>query len=141
MSKKKNRFDCLKEEEKEGKNMFKDESNKKSKEGGRFHFEEDDRRNSFGDDRNNFGDDRNNFGNDRRNNFRQMKVNRVDTFDEDRGGTYGRSRGTNKYRGQNFNSRDAYNSFNKRKKFEDPIKKEEPKKEFKMADTDFPTLG
>ena len=70
-----------------------------------------------------------------------MKVNRVDTFDEDRGGTYGRSRGTNKYRGQNFNSRDAYNSFNKRKKFEDPIKKEEPKKEFKMADTDFPTLG
>ena len=68
-------------------------------------------------------------------------MNTKDTFDQDRGGTYGRARGTNKYIGQNFNSRDAYNSFNKKKKTDNFIKKVEVKKKFIMIDTDFPTLG
>ena len=63
-----------------------------------------------------------------------------DTFDEDRGGTYGRSRGTNKYNGQKFDSRDAYNSFNKKKKVECSIKKEEQKKDFKVDHEEFPSL-
>ena len=150
MNNKKSRFDCLKESsEKEDVNMFKNDSDKNSK-GGRFCFEkEDSERNNFRDDeRNNFRDDgRNNFRDDGRNNFRddgrnnfsggRMKI--KDTFDEDRGGTYGRARGTNKYYGQNFNNRDTYNSFNRKRK-EESIKKEKPKKEFSMTETDFPSL-
>lgn len=145
----KGRFDCLIEErnviemEKTTvkKNTFKKE------EDGRFSFQNEidnfgerrndfrGKRNDFGERRNDFGERRNDFGGNREHYRREQNLN---NFDKMRGGTYGRPSGV-KYN-KDYNERDCYNSFNKKRKTSWGSK-EKPKKEFKVVENDFPELG
>lgn len=52
-----------------------------------------------------------------------------------------REKNTFKSKNRRYKDDFQYNSFNRKRKDSDRIEKEEPKKEFKINETDFPALG